>query len=102
MYGKKMDGHRRTNDNHRCWGKVRRIFPKVKVAGHVDEVLQAIAEMAQHEHRHMSHARNFLGGAPGVHPEWTTRQRTSSINATTSGHAQLHPDVNRRSENRFC
>jgi thioredoxin-dependent peroxiredoxin len=46
MYGKKMMGIVRTTFVIDADGKVARIFPKVKVAGHVDEVLKAVLEIA--------------------------------------------------------
>lgn len=44
MYGKKYMGTERTTfiiDEH---GKIKNIFPKVKVAGHVEEVIKALGE----------------------------------------------------------
>ncbi|MBK6459866.1 MAG: peroxiredoxin [Myxococcales bacterium] len=46
MYGKKVMGTIRSTFVLRD-GKVARVFPKVKVAGHVDAVLAALAELAQ-------------------------------------------------------
>jgi len=46
MYGRKYMGVERTTfiiDEH---GKIAKIFPKVKVAGHVDAVLEALKEIA--------------------------------------------------------
>jgi thioredoxin-dependent peroxiredoxin len=45
MYGKKYMGIERTTFIIDKEGKIARIFPKVKVAGHVDEVLKAIKEL---------------------------------------------------------
>jgi peroxiredoxin Q/BCP len=42
MYGKKTEGILRTTVVIDEEGKVARVFPKVKVAGHVDEVLSAL------------------------------------------------------------
>lgn len=46
MYGKKVLGCIRSTFIIKK-GKVARVFPKVKVDGHVDEVLEAIAELDQ-------------------------------------------------------
>jgi peroxiredoxin Q/BCP len=45
MYGRKYMGVERTTFLIDEKGKIAKIFPKVKVAGHVDEVLQALSEM---------------------------------------------------------
>lgn len=45
MYGKKFMGIERTTVLIDKEGKVRKIFPKVKVQGHVSEVLQALKEI---------------------------------------------------------
>ena len=45
MYGRKYMGVERTTFIIDEKGKIAKIFPKVKVAGHVDEVLAALAEM---------------------------------------------------------
>jgi len=42
MYGKKMEGILRTTVVIDEDGKVAKVFPKVKVAGHVEEVLAAL------------------------------------------------------------
>ncbi len=47
MYGKKSMGIVRTTVILDPEGKVRKIFPKVKVAGHVDAVLAALAVLAE-------------------------------------------------------
>jgi thioredoxin-dependent peroxiredoxin len=47
MYGKKVMGIVRTTVIIDVDGRIARIFPKVKVAGHVDEVLNSISEMAR-------------------------------------------------------
>ncbi len=44
MYGRKYMGVERTTVVIDSEGKVRRIFPKVKVTGHSDEVLSALKE----------------------------------------------------------
>ncbi len=43
MYGKTVKGIERTTFILDEQGKVLKIFPKVKVAGHVDEVLAALS-----------------------------------------------------------
>lgn len=45
MYGKKMMGVLRTTVIVGKDGKVKKVFPKVKVKGHVDAVLAALAEL---------------------------------------------------------
>ncbi|MFI5202602.1 MAG: thioredoxin-dependent thiol peroxidase [Candidatus Kapaibacterium sp.] len=45
LYGRKYMGVERTTFVIDEKGKIAKIFPKVKVAGHVDEVLAAISEM---------------------------------------------------------
>ena len=45
MYGRKYMGVERTTFIIDEKGKIAKIFPKVKVAGHVDEVLEALAGM---------------------------------------------------------
>lgn len=45
MYGKKMMGIIRTTVVIDEQGVVRKIFPKVRVNGHVDQVLEALAEL---------------------------------------------------------
>lgn len=45
MYGKKYMGIERTTFIIDENGKIEKIFPKVKVAGHVEEILNAIKEM---------------------------------------------------------
>ena len=45
MYGRKYMGVERTTFIIDEKGKIAKIFPKVKVAGHVDEVLQALSEI---------------------------------------------------------
>jgi thioredoxin-dependent peroxiredoxin len=47
MYGKKVMGIVRTTVIIDRFGKIARIFPKVKVTGHVDEVIAAIDEMGR-------------------------------------------------------
>jgi peroxiredoxin Q/BCP len=44
MYGKKYMGIERTTFLINEEGKITRIFPKVKVAGHVEEVIKALKE----------------------------------------------------------
>ncbi len=45
MYGKKYMGIERTTFIIDENGKIENIFPKVKVAGHIDEILKSIKEM---------------------------------------------------------
>ncbi|MBK8169160.1 MAG: thioredoxin-dependent thiol peroxidase [Sandaracinaceae bacterium] len=45
MYGKKMLGILRTTVVIGADGKVKKVFPKVRVAGHVDDVLEAIGAL---------------------------------------------------------
>ncbi len=45
MYGKKMMGIIRTTIIIGADGKVRKIFPKVRVKGHVDKVIEALKEL---------------------------------------------------------
>jgi peroxiredoxin Q/BCP len=45
LYGKRSEGILRSTVIIDPEGKVARVFPKVKVAGHVDEVLAALAEL---------------------------------------------------------
>jgi peroxiredoxin Q/BCP len=45
MYGRKYMGVVRTTFIIDGKGKIAKIFPKVKVAGHVDEVLEALSEL---------------------------------------------------------
>lgn len=47
LYGKKSEGILRSTVLIAPDGKIARVFPKVKVAGHVDEVLAALDEAAQ-------------------------------------------------------
>ena len=47
MYGKKIEGILRTTVVIDGDGKVARVFPGVKVKGHVDDVLEAVREAAR-------------------------------------------------------
>jgi len=49
MYGKKSLGIIRTTVIVDPDGKIAKVFPKVRVDGHVDKVLTAIAELRRHE-----------------------------------------------------
>jgi len=44
MYGKKVMGIERTTFLIDAAGKIKKIFPKVKVEGHIEEVLAALRE----------------------------------------------------------
>jgi peroxiredoxin Q/BCP len=47
MYGKKIEGILRTTVVIDAGGKVARVFPRVKVKGHVDAVLEAVRDAAR-------------------------------------------------------
>jgi peroxiredoxin Q/BCP len=46
MYGREYMGVERTTFIIDAKGKIAKIFPKVKVSGHVDEVIEALSELA--------------------------------------------------------